>query len=319
MTPDQIWRATLGELRLQLTKSTFDAWLAGTALLAHDSDTNAFTIGTPDEYTRDWLQNRMASTIRRTLTGVSGRTASVAFVVNSDQATEGEEIADDTDNAWVPDWSELGVPPIFHDESLDTLDWSRATLQKPQLREYVEHALDYFEAGVGLTLIGPPGVGKTHIAIGLLKMAALAGWSAYFTGMVSLLDQLRATFGAAKEGGFSLSERRILRGLATTRLLVLDDLRVDGLTVWGRDRVYAVLNPRWEASRPTIVTSNYTPDELASAVGRERPGMDAGTLSRLVRSALTIRLEGGDYRIERKRKALAAVRARCSTRTSTSK
>lgn len=319
MTPDQIWQATLGELRLQLTKSTFDAWLASTDLLTHDPDANAFTVGAPDEYTRDWLQNRMASTIRRTLTGVSGRAASVAFVVNSGHVAEGDATVGEIDNAWVPDWSEFGVPPIFHTESLETLDWSRAALQKPQLREYVEHALDYFEAGIGLTLIGPPGVGKTHIAVGLLKVAALAGWSAHFTGMVPLLDQLRATFSASKERGFGVSERRILRGLANTRLLVLDDLRVDGLTMWGRDRVYAILNPRWEASRPTVVTSNYTPDELASAVGSERPGMDEGTLSRLVRSALTIRLEGGDYRIERKRKALAAVQAHRSTHTSTSR
>lgn len=318
MTPDQIWQATLGELRLQLTKSTFDVWLASTALLAHDPDTNAFTIGAPDECARDWLQDRMASTIRRTLTGVSGRAVSVAFVVNCDHVAKIDATVGDIDNAWAPDGSEFGVPPIFHNESLETLDWSRATLQKPQLREYVEHALDYFEAGIGLTLIGPPGVGKTHIAVGLLKMATLAGWSAHFTGMVSLLDQLRATFGAAKEGALSLSERRILRGLANTRLLVLDDLRVDSLTVWARDRVYAILNPRWEASRPTIVTSNYTPDELVQAMGRERPGMDEGTLSRLVRSALTIRLEGVDYRIERKRKALAAVQAQHSTHASTS-
>lgn len=309
MTPTQIWQATLGEFRLQLTKYNFETWLADAQLHSFEAGTNEFTIEVGDEFTKDWLENRLASAIRRTLTGICGRPASAIFIASKDD-THDEVEMDGPESAWEPDWAEFGIPTLFQGESLDTLDWSRPTLQKPELRDYLDHAVDYISTGMGLTLIGPPGTGKTHIAAALLKVAVLSGHSARFIGAVKLLDQLRATFDPSRQGGFVQTESRILRDLIGVHFLVLDDLRVDGLTVWGRDRLYALLNPRWEAQRPTLVTSNFTPNELAASSGRDRPGLDEGTLSRLVRSALTIQLAGEDYRLERKRQTLLTARAR---------
>jgi DNA replication protein DnaC len=313
MRPDQVWLAAIGELQLQLTKTTFDTWLRDALLLSHDAEVNEFTIGVETPYAKDWLENRLLSTLKRTLSAVSGRPAQVKIVLSPLAPAAETTDEDDCSNRDEPlfslddyDWARLGVPDIFKHETLATLDWSQPALQKPELRDYVEHAADYFEAGIGLTLIGTPGTGKTHLTVGLLKQAVAGGYLACFAGVVPLLDRLKATFDGHRA---SESEQRILRSLIEPDVLVLDDLRVDNLTVWARDRLYAIVGGRWERGLPTLTTSNYTPEELFHPAGRDRLGLDEGTLSRLIRSALTITIAGEDYRLERKRKKIAAIQS----------
>ncbi len=91
MKPDQVWQATLGELQLQLTKSTYDTWLRDTSLISHED--GAFVVGVENAYAKDWLENRLLSTVKRTLTGITGRTAEVRFVVWSPEAPDLEAAA----------------------------------------------------------------------------------------------------------------------------------------------------------------------------------------------------------------------------------
>lgn len=307
--PEQIWEAARGEMRLLLGAATYEAWLREIVWLGYDADTNVFRLGVRDPETQRWLEKRLLSTIERTLTAIQGFPGGVRVqFLSPGPDSQPEKVAESISEPDIFDWVPFGIPHKFIAATLESVDWSQPALQKPELRDYVTHAPAHFQAGVGLNLIGSPGTGKTHIAVGLLKQAINARLSGYFTGTSALLDALRATFEPAHQSSLSSSERAILCKLTRVRLLVLDDLRVDSLTSWGRDRLYAILNPRWERSLPTITTSNYTPGELARPVGRDRPGLDDGTLSRLVRTALTIQLEGADYRLTQKQETLATLR-----------
>ena len=79
MQSEQVWQATLGQLQLEMTKGTFDTWVRDTTLLTHEDGT--FVIGVANAYAKDWLENRLLSTIKRTLTNIVGRTVEVRFVV----------------------------------------------------------------------------------------------------------------------------------------------------------------------------------------------------------------------------------------------
>ncbi len=79
-SPRQIWACALGELKLQLTTSTFDMWVRDLVLLRHDPATNTFVLGTENAYAVEWLTNRINSTMRRTLTGIIGEAALVEYV-----------------------------------------------------------------------------------------------------------------------------------------------------------------------------------------------------------------------------------------------
>lgn len=82
MTPETAWKATLGELELQMTKATFNTWLKDACLLTSDDD--VFVIGVRNDYAKDWLENRLRDTILRTLSTIVGHTVDIRFVVWAD-------------------------------------------------------------------------------------------------------------------------------------------------------------------------------------------------------------------------------------------
>lgn len=83
IAPEQAWKATLGELELQMTKATFNTWLKGARLISYEN--NEYVIGVRNDYAKDWLENRLRDTILRTLSAVTGQKAQLRFVVWSDE------------------------------------------------------------------------------------------------------------------------------------------------------------------------------------------------------------------------------------------
>jgi chromosomal replication initiator protein len=79
MKPEQIWSAALGELQLQMTQATFDTWLRDSGLLKHED--GLFVVGVKSGYAKDWLENRLLATIKRTLARLTGKTVDVKFIV----------------------------------------------------------------------------------------------------------------------------------------------------------------------------------------------------------------------------------------------
>ena len=83
LTPEAAWKATLGELELQMTRATFNTWLKGARLLACDD--HEYVIGVRNDYAKDWLDNRLHDTIVRTLAAITDQESSIRFVVWSDE------------------------------------------------------------------------------------------------------------------------------------------------------------------------------------------------------------------------------------------
>lgn len=81
MLPEIAWKATLGELELQMTKATFNTWLKDTRLLACDG--GEYVVGVKNDYAKDWLENRLQGAILRTLSAMVEEPVSVRFVVGS--------------------------------------------------------------------------------------------------------------------------------------------------------------------------------------------------------------------------------------------
>ena len=67
MNPSQAWQATLGQLQMEMSKAAFDTWVKNAELVSCEGD--VFVIGVQNAYARDWLENRLTSTISRSGAG----------------------------------------------------------------------------------------------------------------------------------------------------------------------------------------------------------------------------------------------------------
>ena len=112
----------------------------------------------------------------------------------------------------------------------------------------------------GLLLMGPSGVGKTHLAVSALKELIKRGHSGYFCEYGALLRDIQKSYGETADQ----TESRIVEPLLAVEVLVIDDLGCIRPSDWVRDTIGYILNSRYsEASRDltqprcTIITSNY--------------------------------------------------------------
>jgi DNA replication protein DnaC len=137
----------------------------------------------------------------------------------------------------------------------------------------------------GLFLHGPPGTGKTHLAVALLKDAGKREYDT-FTTVANLLMKLRDSFRKDAER----SEADIIRQYSKANLVVLDDLGAEKTSEFALQSLYIIIDKRYSEMRPTIITSNLTVDEIAEKVGDR-------IASRIAGMCRVVELKGRDRRL----------------------
>ena len=127
---------------------------------------------------------------------------------------------------------------------------------------------DYPAAEKGLLLIGPSGVGKTHLAVAALKELIRRGHAGMFCDYRELLKEIQSSYNPASES----TEMGILEPVRTVEILVLDDLGASKPSDWVRDTVGIVLNARYNEKRTTIITTNFLDSPQADGEVTRLPG-----------------------------------------------
>jgi DNA replication protein DnaC len=128
-----------------------------------------------------------------------------------------------------------------------------------QYRRCVEDARAFAEEPDGwIVLCGASGSGKTHIAAAIVNRIIERGEPALFVVVPDLLDHLRAAFQPGADVGYD----ELFERIREAPVLVLDDLGTQAPTPWAQEKLFQIINHRFNSRLPTVVTTNLHPEQI---------------------------------------------------------
>lgn len=144
-------------------------------------------------------------------------------------------------------------------------------------------------------LYGSYGMGKSHIAVGILKELMKEGYSGIFVSVPKLLQAFRNTYNKDSE----VSEGQLLEALETVDCLVLDDIGAENSTDWATDKLFNIVDSR--QGKSTIFTTNLSTEIPEDQDDPKRPkGLEmkigARNFSRVMMNAGVLQMVGKDFR-----------------------
>ena len=181
----------------------------------------------------------------------------------------------------------IGNLGAFEDKTFDNFDPGVDPSVADARAKAIAYARDPHGSGLPWIFFGGRcGTGKTHLA------AAIANYyithqegRALFTIVPDLLDHLRATFNPATNDGITYDQR--FQDVREVPLLVLDDLGTENATPWAKEKLFQIINHRYNERLSTVITTNHNAEQI-----------DERIVSRLMDTRLCniVEIDATDYR-----------------------
>ena len=206
----------------------------------------------------------------------------------------------------------LRIPPRYRGCTLANFESASSREMRAAWEKTASFAAGYphqgVSAGLGLLFTGSNGIGKTHLAVAVLRdLAEARKLRGQFWDFHELMREIRSSYNPEVR----MTESEVLEPIINTDLLVLDDLGAWKMTDWMNDTLFYILNQRYVNQRPSIITTNFEDRDNSEIRRLDQVGGDASDReylverignrlrSRLMEMCVVIKMKGTDHRVHR--------------------
>ena len=269
MNAERHWQAALGQLQMELPRATFDTWVRDAELLTYED--GEYVIGVRNAYARDWLEDRLNSTVKRTLSGIAGRTVGVRFVVWQDdpkpigKSTSVVEAAEES--APAPTERELSSWGLSSRYSFDNF------VVGPSNRLAHAAALAVAESPAKaynpLFLYGGVGLGKTHLLHAIGQAACAANLRVLYVSSEEFTNDMINAIRSHKTDTFRERYRRI-------DVLLIDDIQFIAGKESTQEEFFHTFNTLHGHEKQIVISSDRPPKALVTLEERLRSRFEWG-------------------------------------------
>lgn len=206
-------------------------------------------------------------------------------------------------------FSESGIESRFKQRTFDTFevnDINKKAYETTKL--YADKFVDEIltrnsqkeKSRNSLFITGSFGTGKTHLACAIANQLMVNQIPVICMTMIKLLDRIKKSFNQNLYD--DVTEYDILKTYTEVPLLIIDDLGSEHITEWSMSKIFSIINSRYEANKPIIITTNYGSNELVkrlTPIQIQDEMTAAKTLDRLKEISVGVEMNWESYRIKR--------------------
>jgi chromosomal replication initiator protein len=260
MNADQAWQAVLGQLQVEMPKSTYDTWVKDAEFVAYED--GSFVIGVSNAYARDWLESRLKSTTTRMLTGMMNRSVELRFVV-----WQKEAVKEDAFQQVSEDESPTPLLSPTVNRSLNTRYTFDTYVVGPSNRLAHAAALAVAEqpakAYNPLFLYGRVGLGKTHLLHAIGNECHRNGLEVIYVSSEDFTNDLIHAIRKHSTQAFRDKYRH-------TDVLLIDDVQFIAGKESTQEEFFHTFNTLHSQNKQIVISSDRSPKGFATLEERLR-------------------------------------------------
>ena len=264
MKAKQLWQAALGQLQMEIPRATFNTWVRDAELLAYEDQ--AFVIGVQNAYARDWLEDRLLSTVKRVLTGIVGRTVEVRFVVWQ------ESTVDEAPSLALPESStseNSGKSTCILNNRYTFEGFVVGSSNRLAHAAAQAVADSPARAYNPLFLYGGVGLGKTHLLHAVGHVCVAAGLNVLYVSSEEFTNDLINSIRNHTTDAFRERYRRI-------DLLLIDDIQFIAGKESTQEEFFHTFNTLHGQDKQLVISSDRPPKSLVTLEERLRSRFEWG-------------------------------------------
>jgi chromosomal replication initiator protein len=265
MNAEHAWQATLGQLQLEMSKASFDTWIRSAEFLSFDETKNCFEIGVKNAYAKDWIEDRLSATMKRSLAGLMGYPVEIKVRVwSSSTQTHPVEIVETS-----PSTTQASVEnsTINHRYRFDNfVVGSDNRLAHAACMAVAESPARAYNP---LFLYGGVGLGKTHLLHAIGNACQPAGLNVLYVSSEEFTNDLINAIRTHTTPAFREKYRQV-------DVLLIDDIQFIAGKESTQEEFFHTFNTLHGQNKQLVISSDRSPKALVTLEERLRSRFEWG-------------------------------------------